>query len=398
MFSDGNEESKAKTKAKTKARYAKRSRPEEKVDTEKNPTLISGEDMSQHEGETSIDIMSIVQGAQSKPLKPSSLRVKKIMRRSTEDNESSMVVQRLRKEIREAVRNRSAEELGENLFDPKLLAAFRAVVTGPKSEQVTKLSPLALKARKSLLQKGKVRESLTKKIYGISNGRRKRAWDRDCEVEFWKYRCTRAMRPEKIETLNSVLSLLRKGSDSPVTIKESEQNSANSILSRVYLADTSVLPRKDDIKPLSNCEDATEPEQKKAQIISTGNTVKQSLAVKSAENSENGSKTGASASSVNKNSTSLLKMPERKQAEGPVASSLGTSKGSTNTKKEPAERSADLKIDKRKWALELLARKTASAAKSASAGEGDAAISKGNYPLLVGYNPTLLNSNITLLT
>lgn len=384
MFSDGNEESKAKTKAKTKARYAKRSRPEEMVDPEKNPSLISGEDMSQHEGETSIDIMSIVRGTESKPLKPSSLRVKKIMRRSREDNESSMVVQKLRKEIREAVRNRSAEELGENLFDPKLLAAFRAVVTGPKAEQVTKLSPLAIKARKSLLQKGKVRESLTKKIYGTSNGRRKRAWDRDCEIEFWKYRCTRTMRPEKIETLKSVLSLLRKGSDSPVTIKESEQNSANSILSRVYLADTSVLPRKYDIKPLSNCEDATEPEQ--AQIISMGNTVKQSLAGKSAETSQNGSNTVTSASSVDKKSASLPKISARKQVEGPVASSLGASKGSSNTKKEPAERSADLKIDKRKWALELLARKTASAAKSASAGEGDAAISKGNYPLLVCCN------------
>lgn len=382
MFSDGNEESKAKTKAKTKARYAKRSKPEGKLDPEKNLTLIPEDYMLLHKGKTSIDIMSIVQGAETKPLKASSLRVKKIMRRSIEDKESSMVVQKLRKEIREAVRNRSAEELGENLFDPKLLAAFRAVISGPKAEQVTQLSPLALKARKSLLQRGKVREGLTKKIYGTSNGRRKRAWDRDCEVEFWKYRCTRTMRPEKIETLESVLSLLRNGSYRPGTMKESEQNSENSILSRLYLADTSVFPRKDDIRPISNREDAMEPEQGNDQNISTGNTAKQFLAVKSAETREDGSNTSISASTVDKNSTSLLKMSVRKQAQGPVVSPLGTSKGSTNSMKE----TADVKIDKRKWALELLARKTASAAKSASAGGGDTAILKGNYPLLVGFS------------
>ncbi|OWM85208.1 uncharacterized protein At4g10930 [Punica granatum] len=370
--SEGNEESKAKRKAKTKARYAKRSRPEGKVDPENCSTLVPGNDMQQSR-ETSPDIMSIVQGSEANLLKASSLRVKKIMRRSIEDKESSTVVQKLRKEIRETVRNRAAEELGENLFDPKLLAAFRAVVTGPKAEPAIKLPPLPLKARRSLLQKGKVRESLTKKIYGTSNGRRKRAWDRDCEVEFWKYRCTRTTGPEKIETLKSVLSLLRNGPEKSGTMKESEQKTENSILSRLYLADTSVLPRKDDIKPLSNHENATDSDERNAQNIS-GTTAKQSLAVKSAETSEGGLN---SPSNVNRNSSSLIKVPAIKRAEGPVVSSLGTS-----SKKENTERGGDAKIDKRKWALQLLARKTASAEKGASAGGGDAAILKGNYPLL----------------
>ncbi|KAK4747934.1 hypothetical protein SAY87_014520 [Trapa incisa] len=395
-LSDGSEESKAKTKTKTKpkrkTRYAKRSKPEGKFDPEQDSTMIPEDNMLQLKGETSIDIMSIVQRDETKPLKASSLRVKKIMRRSIEDSESSEVVQKLRKEIREAVRNRPAEELGQNLFDPKLLAAFRAVISGPKTEQTTRLSPLALKAKKSLLQKGKVRESLTKKIYGSSNGRRKRAWDRDCEVEFWKYRCTRTMRPEKIETLKSVLSLLRNGPDNPGTVKESEMKSENSILSRLYLADTSVFPRKDDIRPISNGEDATEPEPRKGQSVSSGNTAKQFHSVKSAETREDGSNTSISASIVDKSNT-LLKMPVRKQAGGLAVSSLGTSKGSTNIKKEITEKNADVKTDKRKWALDLLARKTAAAEKCASSGDGDTATLKGNYPLLaqlpVDMRPTL---------
>ncbi|KAJ6341655.1 hypothetical protein OIU78_009749 [Salix suchowensis] len=147
------------------------------------------------------DIMSVVKGVGRRTLKglthqnppdksskerenAAGLRVKKIMRRAVEDKESSVVVQKLRKEIREAVRNRSSAEIGENLFDPKLLAAFRTAVAGSTAEPVKKLPPSSMKAKKSLLQKGKVRENLTKKIYGDSNGRRKRAWDRDCDVEF----------------------------------------------------------------------------------------------------------------------------------------------------------------------------------------------------------------------
>ncbi|KAF2297954.1 hypothetical protein GH714_006633 [Hevea brasiliensis] len=81
------------------------------------------------------------------------LRVKKIMRRATEE-ESSNVVQKLRTEIREAVRNKSSADIGESLFDPKLIAAFRTAVAGPTTEAVEKLPPSALKAKKSMLQKG----------------------------------------------------------------------------------------------------------------------------------------------------------------------------------------------------------------------------------------------------
>lgn len=322
--------------------------------------------------ETPPDIMNIVKGTGRKSSntdKPSSrgenaggLRIKKIMRTAGKDEESSILVQNLRKEIREAVRNKSSKDLEENLFDAKLLAAFRSVIAGPRVEPVKKLSPLSVKAKKSLLQKGKVRESLTKKIYGTSNGRRKRAWDRDCEVEFWKYRCMRATKPEKIETLKSVLDLLKGNSTNLEIMQEPGQPSTDSMLSRLYLADTSVLPRKDDIKPLSYLE--VNSEQKKEQIIPGGKTMDH--AVKSAESNKDTYNSGSSAKHG-------MKVPSSKHN----ASNCGRGN-------DMVSKSDDLKRDKRKWALEILARKTASAGKGATSDEHeDNAILKGNFPLLV---------------
>ncbi|KAJ6393510.1 hypothetical protein OIU77_022875 [Salix suchowensis] len=262
------------------------------------------------------------------------LRVKKIMRRAVEDKESSVVVQKLRKEIREAVRNRSSAEIGENLFDPKLLAAFRTAVAGSTAEPVKKLPPSSMKAKKSLLQKGKVRENLTKKIYGDSNGRRKRAWDRDCDVEFWK------KNPEGSE--------MDQGYECQET---------NSILSRLYLADTSVLPRKDDIKPLLASTITSNTELNKAQEISMDKVRKPSL------------------------DDHTLKSAEANKPASSKAQPGGGSK--VNSQKERGAQSDDKRMDKKKWALEVLARKKAVSGKTAAdEKQEDSAMLKGNYPLL----------------
>ncbi|KAL2902896.1 hypothetical protein RDABS01_027978, partial [Bienertia sinuspersici] len=101
------------------------------------------------------------------------LRVKKIMRRPTEEKESDAIVQKLRKEIREAVRNKPSDEIGKSIFDPNLLTAFRAAVAGSASEPAKKASSAVVKAKKLMLQKGKARENLTKKIYATSSGKEK---------------------------------------------------------------------------------------------------------------------------------------------------------------------------------------------------------------------------------
>ncbi|XP_055804305.1 uncharacterized protein At4g10930 isoform X1 [Solanum dulcamara] len=344
----------------------------------------------------SSDIMNIVKGTGRKTLKKlahsnqdgmsskqgesaAGLRVKKIMRR-TGDEDSSVLVENLRKEIREAVRNKSYGDKGEKQLDPKLLTAFRAVVTGSTTE--TKKPSVDLKAKRSLLQKGKVRENLTKKIYGIG-GRRRRAWTRDCEVEFWKYRCSNMSKPEKIETLKSVLDLLRDDSENAATKPVNEGEGKSSILSRLYLADNSVFPRKEDIKPVST------------------------LTVVSDQNKENGSTSNTSATSFPSpsnivppaNVASSLEIKGAKRSVPTTKADItrnvlpikGTDRPSTSTssglklctKEEITVKCDNTRSDKRKWALEVLARKTAATSKSGTLeNEEDSAVLKNNYPLL----------------
>lgn len=347
------------------------------------------------------DIMSIVKDTNRRPSKGhkcrytdgksskeletvAGLRVKKIMKRAAEDKESSVVVQTLRKEIRDAVRNKSVKDYGENLFDPKLLAAFRAAVAGPKTESAKTLACLAVKAKKSMLQKGKVRENLTKKIYSHSNGRRKRAWDRDCEVEFWKHRCLQTSKPEKIQTLKSVLDLLRNDSEHTEIVQGSKRQATDPILSRLYLADTSVFPRKDDIKPLAALKTSGDLEASNKQPTLAEKRLKSSLDNSSSAETDKGQtkvvKKSNACTSL-KDSSASSKVHLNKHADGSSLSSLGSSK--SNTHKEAAFKSEDKKSDKRKWALQFLARKTGGGGEGVANGkQEDMAILKGNYPLL----------------
>ncbi|XP_019057230.1 PREDICTED: uncharacterized protein At4g10930 [Tarenaya hassleriana] len=356
----------------------KRSKPGEK---EKEETMSMDHENISTSNDATVDILDIVKGTSHKPLKRSlhpnlidkvsegenvaGLRVKKIMRTTADEKESSVLVEKLRKQIREAVRNKSANDIGENLFDPKLLAAFRAAIAGPKTEEPPKtLSPVAVKAKKLMLQKGKVRENLTKKIYADSNGKRRSAWHRDCEVEFWKHRCIRTRKPEKIETLKSVLSLLRKNpvdTDKNLSSKNLHQAS-NPILSRLYLADTSVFPRKDDIKPLLTLKE-TGSSHNNAKATETDKILPNVSAAKGTNSHTVGSK-GSDKSHPNKRSD-------------------GTSNSASSNSKETSGKSDDLKKDKRKWALEVLARKKSlSLDNSSQDKEGDTVMLKGNYPLL----------------
>ncbi|KAK1577836.1 hypothetical protein Q3G72_025287 [Acer saccharum] len=376
-------------------------------DSRKSPTLIADANddkskLSTKEEDVTYDVMSIVKGTGHKPSKglahrnsddnfskerenAPGLRVKKIMKRTAEDDkDSSVVVQELRKEIREAVRNRSSSDVGKNLFDPKLLAAFRAAIARPKDEPVQKLTPSAVKVKKSMLEKGKVRENLTKKIYGNSSGKRRHAWVRDCEVEFWKYRCMRATKPEKIETLKSVLNLLRNNSHSSDIEQATESRTTNPILSRLYLADTSVFPRKKDIKPLSALKPTGDSEQSKEQTISMVKDLKLSLdnfSPKVLETNKVSSKVGIP--SVNEKGTGNNVTCSKGDAASSKVHLKGRPTGPSVSQKGMMVKSDDVKTDKRKWALEILARKNAVAGKSTTPEkqEGNDAL-KGNYPLL----------------
>ncbi|CAM0952441.1 unnamed protein product [Alopecurus aequalis] len=126
------------------------------------------------------DIMSIVEGDSymrdpgrelAKPVgrragdKPG-LRMKKIFHK--DGKESSVVVQKLQQEIREVVRDNGIGILEkDNAFDEKLLTAFRAAIG--KSVDGPDKRPNSSLLRKSLLQKGKIRENLTKKLKNASS-------------------------------------------------------------------------------------------------------------------------------------------------------------------------------------------------------------------------------------
>ncbi|RZC56517.1 hypothetical protein C5167_015367 [Papaver somniferum] len=333
------------------------------------------------------DIMTIVRGTLSKPTvrlsdgrdNGAGLRVKKIMRRNVEDA-SSKLLEELRNQIREAVRNKDTKDLNKYAFDPKLLKAFRAAVGGKKaeSEPSKKLDPSIARAKKSMLQKGKTRESLTKKIYGNVNGRRKRAWDREWEVEFWKHRATNISRPEKMETLKSVLDLLRKSSESSDVDSEPEDDAKSSILSRLYLADTSVFPRKDDIKPLSVLAEIDNNEtnlEYKISSLTDNDRVGQSLIHNSKNTSAVSGPSVGDKRKINVSPRLKVETASRK----PMAHD---SKMKAQSMKESPGKS-DPKIDKRKWALEVLARKTAVTERDSNQRkQEDNSALKGNYPLL----------------
>ncbi|XP_043718186.1 uncharacterized protein At4g10930 isoform X2 [Telopea speciosissima] len=363
----------------------------------------------ERETETS-DIMSIVRGTDRKSSEghqcpkatdkstrdkdnAAGLRVKKIMRRATEDKESSVQVQKLREEIREAVHNKSSKDLGKNIFDPKLLSAFRAAIAGPRTEPVQKSSPSIVRLKRSIVPKGKIRENLTKKIYGTASGRRRRAWDRDWEIEFWKHRCMRTSKPEKVETLKLVLDLLNKGSGME---QESEMDMENPILSRLYLADASVFPRKDDIKPLSvltgvgdqkkndECkivEKVSIPIDNHMVQSATESTSKDSTEMSNPSFDNKGKK--SCAPSLKGEATCRNVNPYDSTNRANSISLSSSSKIKSQSKKEMAGKSNDVKIDKRKWALEVLARKTARENKNENQGKQEnIGVLKGNYPLL----------------
>jgi len=302
------------------------------------------------------------------------LRVKKIMRRPCDDKESADVVQKLRKEIREAVRKQHSDDVGKNIFDPNLLAAFRVAIAGSGTEPVKKSS---VKARKLTVQKGKTRENLTKKIYATSNGRRRRDWDRDCEVEFWKHRCMTTSKTEKIETLRSVLNLLRESPANEKVEQNSEGEAKAPLLSRLYLADASLFPRKADIKPLSVLKAAGFKE--KGEICSEEKDNKacpDTGTVNPSGNDEVPSQSNSSTADDKKNKSICTRIYN-------VTASGKLQADKQSDQKKMSGKTDDIKVDKRKWALEVLARKTASNSTSGKHEKQDSGVLKGNYPLLV---------------
>ncbi|KAL8503616.1 hypothetical protein ACS0TY_022377 [Phlomoides rotata] len=307
------------------------------------------------------------------------LRLKKIMRRPADNKDSSELVQELRKKIREAVRNKSSIELGPEHFDPKLLNAFRATLAGTGAEN--RKPTVDVRAKKLYLQKGKVRENLTKKIYG-TGGKRQRAWTRECEVEFWKHRCTQTSKPEKIQALKSVLDILRANSGDMEKMPGNEQEKKGSILSRLYLADTSVFPRKNDIQPVAVHKAVASPDQKKPNCL-----IEKASDIQSDRNAQHNTSFQVIVPSLETKKTIKDMKSEIASSDAQLKHPKGTPPAAVGGTKIPSVKDMTtkpdtIKGDKRKWAMDLLARKTAASGKNMQEKEEDNKILKGNYALL----------------
>ncbi|KAF3787526.1 Uncharacterized protein EJ110_NYTH17496 [Nymphaea thermarum] len=330
------------------------------------------------------ELASPIRGARATKTKGNAagLRIKKIMRRGVDDYEASELVQKIKKEVDDAVNDGALETAGKgDLLDLKLLTAFRAAIAKPSKEQDKKVFASLAKAKQSLLQKGKIRENLTRKLYGTANGRRRRAWDRDWEIEFWKHRCLHT-NSEKVETLQSVLEQLRKNPESwskELKIENMcDEEETNPILSRLYLADASVLPRKEDIKPLSALTTSSKDEPEK---MNDSSNVSQPTGVTSAKMHKQSSTTLSHGTfSPSKARTLSDKAHGGLAAQGAKTCSTSSSHN-THIMKEAQGTSGDVKADKRKWALAVLARKSAMTDRDKS-GEVDEHYLHGNFPLL----------------
>ncbi|MCO5597044.1 hypothetical protein L7F22_051118 [Adiantum nelumboides] len=245
------------------------------------------------------------------------VRTRKIVYRgSALDENVSRLVNEMRRNLQ-----REAAALGivdddrkVDVADDKFFVAFKAAIQSSQAnlrqQYLSPVKRVALQKPGSKLDAS--RQSIRKKLYGGS-GKRRQAWDRDWDVSFWRERITR----EKKSKQSSKNLLQQEMAHIEEALQESKNSKAelDSLKSRVYLADTSLLPREKDIKPLSEHSTA------KNNPVHT-NLRKPQTDVKMAEGAP-------------------------KRAMALEVSNVGA-----------ADDNPPLKTDKRKWALEVLARKT----------------------------------------
>lgn len=326
------------------------------------------------------------------------LRVKKIMRRVGDERKSAILALEIGNEIREVVKKKSSKEVGRNDIDEKLLAAFRAAMVRPRADLTSRSERVHVGSKKFFV-KGKKRENLTKRIYGTSCGRRRHAWARDLEIEFWKHRCNRAQY-EKVETLQSVLELLKKATNpnwNSYTKRDSQEESTNSILSRVYIADASVFPRKDDIKPLSALSGSSHLDNYGVDKEKSLRTVANRPLSNNRSSSTNPIHVSKSSVQLKKNSSDSISKKINaagfegvtlnpaanscKAASDTIQSSVSSCSKEILTNSKVHSCTSDAKSDKRKWALEVLARKSSSTNMNADEEQEKGSLLKGKYPL-----------------
>jgi hypothetical protein len=152
------------------------------------------------------------------------------------------------------------------------ICVFKAALTRTSGQTLDAKSRASKQRRRLWLAKvldqvpsGKghrVRESLTKKLYAGGGGSRK-TWDRDWDISFWKEQSARLKkaRKEATDTLEGrgkngrarevkATSSAVKEDEAILGFSNTDTDTDDSVLTRLYVADTSLFARDNDIKPV----------------------------------------------------------------------------------------------------------------------------------------------------
>jgi hypothetical protein len=105
------------------------------------------------------------------------------------------------------------------------------------------------------------RNNLMKKLYG-GTGKRRQAWDRDWDISSWRERVSQEKKV-KASAKDILQKEIAQIEETILKSKKEEKAELDSLQSRIYLADTSLLPRQSDIKPLSAQLEHKQPVQQK---------------------------------------------------------------------------------------------------------------------------------------
>ncbi|KAL2650738.1 hypothetical protein R1flu_018866 [Riccia fluitans] len=368
-------------------------------------------DVTNPEVGSEVDVMDIVKESRysinsvsNAPCPSKGVRTRIIMHREQDMKDSlrPSLVERIRQEMRDTAGHGAGEDLGKvEVSDDRFIAAFKAAQA--RSYEISgDMKSVSSKAQSSgrlwkVLDKkysaNGARDNLIRKLYA---GGGRKCWDRDWDIAFWRERDPnqRKVRKEAEST----------GKDSDVIDTETDPEDTE-FFDRLYVADTSLFPRKEDVKPLSvhanhaEGTSAIEPERDGASKTPQRHLDKGSKTAGVKDNrqqcrvGQGVSATTFGADNSCKGVDSLMSnvvknpKPAAMSAEKDLSGSSkagkpqGTSSAALETKGENTGASAgssDVKKDKRLWALEVLARKEGKLSASSSSSKTGGGASKDN--------------------
>ncbi|CAM6112665.1 unnamed protein product [Calypogeia fissa] len=310
------------------------------------------------------------------------VRTRIIMHRETDAKEAvgSGLVDRIRQQMTATAGYIGGEDLSKvEVSDDRFLAAFKAALLSSREKHKETKTTSSRRGTnlwldKVMNRKGKgSRDSLTRKLYAGGTGR----YDRDWDIAFWKER-------------SAHFRTAQKEAENEITGKHARQGQPeeeDSIFSRIYVADTSLFPRNDDVQLLSEkvknlAEGGGKKTVKAPQLSHDKASLQGNVANNSAKSPGLPEGRGNRIPSTTTSKVTLASSKDgsvhRKGITGGLngIANLGkpgsSPKVSTKsglvqqpvsaTSVTPSTESAkgDVKKDKRQWALEVLARKTGS--------------------------------------